>query len=65
MSGQISGIRKRLEEVREELRKLGESPTEARDYIYWHIYWQSLVEEETMLIRLLAQESDSESQNSD
>ncbi len=65
MSGQISGMRKRLEEAREELRKLGESPTEARGYIHWHIYWQRLIEEETRLIQLLAQESDSEGQNSD
>lgn len=51
--------RKRLDEVREEIRKLAELPPEARDYGYW----QRLVEEERRLMDLLA-ESPSEKADS-
>ncbi len=56
MSDHPTEMEKRLEEVREEIRRLVEVPPHLRNYAEW----QRLVEEESRLMRLIAEDADSQ-----
>ncbi|GEM_PF-2951133 len=59
MLDDLSEARQRLDEVRDEIRKLAEILPEDRDYRLW----RRLVEEERKLMELLAEEPDSQDED--